>query len=251
MSERRTLIVTGIVVVLIIALILGVVWYLINFIRNRQTGSETATSDIFPRSTSSIEVSSAPTSSPLYSSTPIPSPTPFKGTNATPSPRPTPTPVATPVVTPRPTSTTVASSPVPTANPNNPATKIFNAQGVTVTYPKTWGLLTCNNSSNFELDPNNGTEQLNFNCNFAVKPITFIVGPKTCTGQTITLGNTKVIKSVRQGTKGTIYEWCTQTTPELSITHRTAATNQPGYSVTNFSAEVENIITNLKFASGS
>lgn len=224
MSERRTLLVTGIVVVLIIALIIGVIWYLFNFIKARQN-QPAATSDIFPRTSATIIVSSQPSQAP-------------QGTVA---------PIATsvPVAAKTPTPTVI---PTPISNPSNPATKIYTGSGFTITYPKTWGLLTCNNSKNFEFDPYNSTDQLNFGCNFAVKPITVIVGQTSCPGSIVTLGTTKVIKSVKTGTKGTIYRWCTQTSPMLDITHRTASTTQTGYSKDDFSAHIEEIISKSTFS---
>src|SRR5258708_31480580 len=120
MSERRTLIVTGLVVVLIIALILGVVWYLFNFIRARQT-TQPATSDIFPRSSNNIVVnaSSDPNSGQTIFPTTAPSATNAPGASKTPSSTPTPTLV-----------------PTPTVSQTNPNLKVYSGPGFTLAYPK-------------------------------------------------------------------------------------------------------------------
>src|SRR3982074_2353333 len=62
MNDKRPLIVTGAVLLLILILIGGVIFYLINFIRSRQT-TDQATRDIFPRSSTNIVVNN-PTPSP-------------------------------------------------------------------------------------------------------------------------------------------------------------------------------------------
>lgn len=237
MSERRTLIVTGIVVLLIIALILGVVWYLFNFIRERQINQQQATSDIFPRSSASIVISPAP----VPTGTVVPSPT-----IGTPTRTPSATPVATFAPTPSPTPLRTPA-PTPTISSSNPEMKVYKGQGFAISYPKNWGLLTCTDSNNIEFDPYNPVDQ-NIDCNFALKPITVIVGQTaSCPGQMISYGPNGAQKSVRTGSKGLIYRWCSQASPKLDITHRVAPTTQVGYSKDDFSVQIEQMISNINF----
>ena len=66
-------------------------------------------------------------------------------------------------------------------NPNVPGNMKSHTSdlGLTINYPKSWGILTCSNSYNFELDPTNGTDMLNMMCNDAMKPISVIINNST------------------------------------------------------------------------
>ena len=158
---------------------------------------------------------------------------------------------------------TSTSSAIPTFNPLQVATgsaalnsadansKTYNAAGIQISYPKTWGLLTCSNSENIEFDPYNKTDQLKVACDLAQKPITVLVGPNSCPGDVVKLGSVTVTKSKTTTTTGVKYRWCTKTTPSLDITHRVSTETKRGFSKDDFSAEIEKMISTLRFANGS
>lgn len=158
----------------------------------------------------------------------------------------------------------VTISPLPSALPQTPPTtgttpwqtvtgnfKTYTGQGFLLSYPKNWGLLTCRNSQNFEFDPANPTDQLNVNCDRAVKPITvqssFLTG--CAGGQQITLGNNSVVKVV----SGSDYKWCVGGgAVPLEVTHRVSGTdNRSAFSKTDYSSQVEQMISTLRFGGGS
>ena len=142
-----------------------------------------------------------------------------------------------------------SSSAAPAADPN---TKVYSGSGFQVRYPKAWGLLTCSNSSNFELDPTSSADQLKVPCSRATKPITVIVGSKSaCPGQVETLGSLRVTKSVDPSGGRTDYRWCTQTNPVLDITTRYSTSGGAATATTDYSAQVEQMISGITFATGS
>ncbi|MBI4039794.1 hypothetical protein HY389_00360 [Candidatus Daviesbacteria bacterium] len=130
--------------------------------------------------------------------------------------------------------------------------KTYSGRGFSLKYPAGWGLLTCGNSQNFELDPYNQTDQLNTGCDVARKPITFLVTTApSCPGSLLQLGSNPVVKSLT-GTKGSgevSYRWCTQSSPSLDITHRVTQSNSQASSKDDFSLQVEQVIASIKFGS--
>lgn len=221
MENKKTLIATGAVVVLLIVLIIGGILFLFNFIRNKQ---QEANTNIFP----SAPVVEGSPSTVAYATT-SPSPTITV--------RPTSTPKATPKPTPAPSSVVPAG------------TKTYTGNGFQLFYPQNWGLLTCSNSQNIEFDPLNSTNQLNYKCDYAIKPITILVHSSTpsCPGSIITLGGVSVIKSVTNTANGTTYRWCTKTSPSLDITNRVSATTQRAYSTKSYASEIEQMISQMHF----
>ncbi len=216
MEDKRTLVATGLVILLIIVLVGWVVFYLVSFIRGRQMQQE-ATQDLFPRASVT--------------------PTPIESGWSPPS---SPSPVAS-----------TAPNPL-TVGQNN---KTYSGASFQLSFPKDWGLLTCSNSQNFELDPNNPNDQLAVACNLATKPVTFLVGQNSCRGgRLITLGSVRVRKVVNNNFvtangRGIQYHWCTQTNPSLDITHRVGTGT--AFSSQDYSSEVESIIQSLSFPRGS
>lgn len=214
-DRRRALIVTAIVLLVLIALIVGIVWYLIQFIRSRQTSLPT--------------VSRTP--APTTTSVPLASPESFPVTGGVTS---TPTPV--PVVSPN-----VQTSP----------TKTYNGQGFQLVYPREWGLLTCTNSQNIEFDPANSTDQ-KISCDRAIKPITVLVNSSNCPGgQTVNLGGVQAVKVVTQVQGGVNYKWCVRTGIPLEISHRVSPQGGRASSVDDFSAQIEQMIANFRFGISS
>lgn len=155
-----------------------------------------------------------------------------------------------------PTTTLSSASPVATIAPDglsvNPNLKTYNGNGFTLQYPNNWGLLTCNNSQNFELDPVNSRDQLNYNCDYAVKPVTILVERNlNCAGTEMNIGGVEVTKQVTQTATGVNYRWCTQTSPALDITHRVSSNGSRATSKEDFSSQVEQMIQTLRFSAGS
>lgn len=126
--------------------------------------------------------------------------------------------------------------------------KIYRGQGFSLSYPKKWGLLTCGNSANFELDPVNGNDVSNIACDFAVKPITFLVVDKlNCQGETVKVGNHQVIRSKINTNSETNYRWCLALPgKDLDISHRVSPSGSRATSKEDFSSQVEEIIRNLQ-----
>lgn len=214
MTDKRPLIVTGLVLLLIIALIGGVIFYLINFIKGRQT--QEASSDIFPKTSMNVVVV-------------------------------TPTPSGLVAASPNPPSTPAAQqSVVGTSSDGN--SKTYTGQGFQLTFPKTWGVTTCSNTKHFELDPYNSSDQT-IVCSRATKPITVLVGQSSCVGgETAMLGNTQVAKNkdnsfrTRDG-NGVQYHWCTKSGVSLDITHRVGSGT--AFAQDDYSKAVEQMISTL------
>lgn len=211
-NERKSLILTIAVGVLVLALIIGLVFYLVRFIQSRRVSSTQ------PSSPEINQVTPSPGSS---------------GSSVTPP------------------AGSTSDSGVSSGN-NLRDIKIFSGQGFQVRYPKGWGVLTCNNSQNFELDPLNSQDQLGVNCDVAVKSVTVLVNPgKICQGENVVLGNVKVVRSKKSDGGYTRYEWCTNTNPVLNFTHRVSTAGEPATSKNDYSIQVEQIIKSISVAAGS
>lgn len=128
-------------------------------------------------------------------------------------------------------------------------TKTYSGSGFNLQYPKSWGLVTCNNSQNFEFDPTNAGDAPAITCDRAVKPVTvLLVDRLSCPGNVVNLGGNTVIKSRAVENNGDInYRWClTSSGKNFDITHRVSATGSPSSGKEDFSEAVEKIIASLK-----
>lgn len=204
MDERaRVLLVTGSVLLVLLAIISGTIFYFAKGFQNRKTGNQ-------PNAAKpSASVTAKPSLSPLPDS-----------------------------------QQTVGGM---------PGTKIYQGAGFQFFYPEKWGLLTCSNSQNIELDPANSTDFKNAKCEVAQKPVTVLVGSTNCnkdSAETITLGGVPVIRSKTSTTGYTKYRWCI-VRPALDITHRVSSDNSPATSKDDFSAQVEEMISKMRFGIGS
>lgn len=202
-AERKSLVATALVGLVVLAIIIGSIYYLIQFIRNRNT-TNVANNQITASAT--------------------------------------PSPVGDVAVNVNQGNTAPISGDL----------KSFNEGDFQIAYPKNWGVLTCSNSSNVELDPTNGQDNLKIACSTAVKPVTIIKDATGCpNGELIDLGTFKVSRT--KATEGgyTRYEWCTKTVPALYITHRVSDDNSPATSKEDFSKQVEDMIAKLSFVRGS
>lgn len=201
MDRKKTLIVTGIVLLVILALIFAAVFYLVRTIQNRQKSSPRT---LFP------ETSSSPAVVPSNTSAPV-------------------------------------NNPVPTQPQTS--TKTFKGATFQLNYPNNWGLLTCNNSQNFEFDPQNSNDLLRVVCDRAVKPITILVTDNLrCTGEAVTFGTHQVIR-FQDGNKGGAvdYRWCVVTSgADFDITHRANPAGGVATSREDFSTQIEQMISTLK-----
>lgn len=212
-SERRSLIATAIVGIIVLAIIIGSIYYLIQFIRGRQSGQSTVTNQtrtVKPTATSSATIA-------VNQASP---------TNNQPDQR--------------------------TQGNQSTDFKVFNEGDFQITYLKNWGLLTCNNSSNIELDPTNSTDMLKVRCEKAVKPITVLKNSIGCAnGQNLTLGSHQVLKTKATEGSYTRYEWCVKSVPPLYITHRTSGSNDQASSKEDYSKQIEELISRISFVRGS
>ena len=214
-QQQRSLVFTAAVGLIILAIIIGSVYYLVKFIQGR-----VATSRQTPQTSHSIAQNSEATNS---------------GDILTPG-------IITDPQTPSQNSTG-----------DNQASdkKVYNAGNLQLVYPNSWGALTCDNSLNVEFDPTNPADA-RVSCGTASKPLTVLIGEVGgCEGETSKIGNTDVVKS--QATEGsyTKYQWCTKTTPVLNITHRVSQDGEPATSKQDYSRQVEEMISTLSFTSGS
>lgn len=142
----------------------------------------------------------------------------------------------------------------PAASPS-PNSKAYAGAGFNLSYPNTWGILKCNNSSNFELNPTSATDQVGVRCDVAALPVTVVVTKSalSCQGQTVALGSNRVVKSSKPRQDGGVaYEWCvTGTGVNFDITHRVSQTGARATSKEDYSSQVEQIISSLTFGGGS
>lgn len=223
MDQRRTLVVTGLALILVLAIIIGTIYFLTRFIQNRQ--ESTTSGDVFP--TASIDENV-----PIFGdASSTPSATATEGTSQN--------------------NNTGSNSNAGQANGVAPDQEVHIGQGFRLEYPSAWGILTCNNSQNFEFDPTSNTDQRGVRCEVAQKPVTVMVGSNTCQGETVTLGDVRVVKQKRTSGSYIQYKWCTQTTPRLEISHRVSPGGERATSVQDYSSQIEEMIKNLRFVSGS
>ena len=155
-----------------------------------------------------------------------------------------------------------ASSPsLPSTNPQSgpsaaPAgsqlvpSNTYTGANFTLKYPKNWGLLTCSNSQNLELDPYN-SQNTKIACDFSVKPITFLVNHSSCQGGTQEkINNIPLVKVVTRSPGEVDYQWCTQTTPPLDVTERVSADGSRASAPGDYSIQVEQIIGSFSSGTG-
>jgi len=205
-DKTRALIVTGAVLLLILALIVAAIFYLIRFIQGRQVGVTTTNTQ------NTINFSPSPSAAAVLE-------------NGT---------VNTPVVT------QVQGD-----------FKTYNGTGFQLSYPKNWGLLTCSNSQNIELDPYNSTDQLKVACDYSQKSITVIVGAQ-CDGQASQIGGLNVITSNKMLSQGNEKSWCVKTGgTNLLFTNRVSGNEVRGYGKVDQSQAIEQLISRIKVGNAS
>jgi len=172
--------------------------------------------------------------------------------NSTTTITPVPSTTVTPTLSPTQSNTTGSTntnSSNQTSNTNG-IIKTYNGEGFSVRYPDNWGLLTCSNSKNFELDPTSPQDVIGVVCDYAVKPVTFVVRSSaiSCPGNKVTLGSKQVTKSIKTYSDGDVYyRWCFMSGgKQLDVTHRVSQTGTRATSTTDYSAEVETIISDYE-----
>lgn len=140
-------------------------------------------------------------------------------------------------------------SPTQLSNQTAPSIKIYAGQGFAFEYPRNWGILTCSNSKNVELDPYSNTDVKNVTCDVAAKPVTILVADKlNCQGESLKIGSSQVVKLKNAGTDGDIaYRWCVSLgDKKMDITHRVSKGNLRATSKDDFSAQIEQMIGTFK-----
>jgi hypothetical protein len=229
-QQQRSLVFTAAVGLIILAIIVGSIYYLVKFIQGRVSSSrQTVQTQTQQAASTSATVSNGnsgavnitPTGSPASSSAPQ-NRAPQTGGN---------TPAAQ----------------------NQPASgkKVYNAGDFQLTYPNTWGIAKCSNSKNFEFDPQNPADS-SIVCDLATKAVTVVVSDiKGCEGETSKVGNIDVVKSQANDGGYIKYQWCTKTTPVLNITHRVSQDGERATSKQDFSKQIEDMISNLSLTRGS
>lgn len=213
-EQQRSLIFTASVGLIILAIIVGSVYYLVKFIQGRVASS---------RQTPQASVQTIAQSSPNGGSVQGEQISPdAQGNDDQPPPQ-------------------IADAGEVTMSPDS-GKKVYNSGDFQLSYPKNWGILMCTNSKNIELDPNNNADS-KIACGTAIKPVTVLVSDiKGCEGGSIKIGNVDVIKSKKTLEDYAVYRWCTKTTPSLNITHRVSKTRERATSKEDYSKEVEEMI---------
>lgn len=201
-------IIFAVVSVILVAAILGGIFYLLKNSKQLNFNSKEA-------SLSKLQVVGA-------------SPTPQTlGENILPSPTPS-----------------LAVSPTPAVT----NTKTYQGQNFILHYPTNWGILTCSGSANIELDPYNSNDLKNYSCDRAIKPITIIVSsqPLSCLGENLKIGSSNVVKSKTDTANWVKNRWCvSKGGVNLDITNRVAPSGITGTSRDDFSKQIEQIISSL------
>lgn len=152
--------------------------------------------------------------------------------------------------TPQTSGENITPSPKPTTQPTVSAgnTKTYQGQNFVLHYPGNWGILTCNNSLNIELDPYNSNDLRNYACDSAIKPVTIIVSkePLSCPGENLKIGSCNVVKSKVDTANWVKNRWCvSKGGVNLDITNRVAPTGITGTGKDDFSTQIEQIISSL------
>lgn len=156
-------------------------------------------------------------------------------------------PLPTLVLSPTPTVSGQSGSNLPSNNQ-----KTYTGQGFIISYPDSWGLLTCSNSQNIEFDPENLTDVKNIICDSAVKPVTILVSAQrfSCRGELATLGNYQVVRSKNILGNDINYEWCfSAANMNFDITERVSPTGSRATSKKDFSIQVEELIKSIRLTS--
>lgn len=227
-QQQRSLAFTAAVGLIILAIIVGSVYYLVKFIQSRVASSRQS-----PQA--SVETVAQASGSPEGGSVQGEQ---VSGDSIGVVPK---TPSA---------SDKIRVQPGQTDNP--PADKkIYNSGTLQVRYPNKWGILTCTNSLHFELDPLSGADS-KVACDSAAKPITVLVDNISgCEGENIKIGNMEVVKSRKVDGGYTAYRWCVKTDPVLNITHRVSTGGERAVSPNDYSSQIEEMISTLTFVRGS
>ncbi len=213
MDSKRGIILAVAVFIVVIALIGGSIYYLTRILRSSTTDTTTTTT------TSNTVVTSSPSTTTAVGRA-------LSG------------------------ATTIPNTGGGALGVNSSDSAIYNGRGFSLVYPKNWGLLTCNNSENFELDPSASGKQV-ASCNAAVKPITVLVDSGyACQGESVTLGGKRGVKLVRQvmlqetGQPITEYQWCFSAGGRnLYISHRVSPNNGLATSKEDYSSQIEQMIS--------
>lgn len=241
-QQQRSLVFTAAVGLIILAIIVGSVYYLVKFIQTRVSSSRQspqasvesiAEASAFPVEGDSIQGEQAAPSADRQNQGTIQSGT------------------STPQVTQTPKTAQTSQAGESKGGIVSADKKIFDGGNFQLSYPKNWGVMACTNSKNLEFDPVNNADFKEV-CNYALKPITVLVADSSgCSGDAVKFGNVQTSRSVQADTGYVKYQWCTKTTPVLNITHRVSKGNDPASSKEDYSKQIEEMIGKLTFSRGS
>lgn len=216
MENKGSIIAAAIIVVIVLSVVFGTIYYLAStFNVNLNPFTRFTSQTVTPKPSAS---SSEP------------------GSNGTPS------------QTPGSTDTQAQPSPDKGGNQNSERV-IYQGQGFKLEIPKNWGVLKCSNSENFELDPYNG-ESKTINCDRAQKPVTILVNSSfSCSGgEVVKIANLSVRRTKTQYRDWLTNQWCFEVQGKtFNITHRVSDSGNPATSKDDFSFDIEKIISSISF----
>ncbi len=221
MENRGSIIAAAVIVVIVLSVIFGTVYYLANTFN--------VSLNPFSRFTQTPSLTSSP--SPIATISPDSSPTPDETLKTAPTQTPT------------------GQSQSDKGGVQNGSKAIYQGQGFKLEVPKNWGVLKCSNSTNFELDPYSG-ESKTINCDRSQKPITVLVnsGLSCSGGEVVKIGNFNVRKTKQQYRDWKTNQWCFEGSGKtFDITNRVSSSGNPATSKDDFSSEIEKIISSIQF----
>lgn len=146
-----------------------------------------------------------------------------------------------------------ASPSVGTLGATNSGDNVYQANGFQLIIPQNWGVLVCNNSSNFEFDPYT-PGRISTVCTSAQKEVTVLVNSNFhCQGDKVNIGPYQVLKFRRDavvsntGERVTEYNWCFSAKGKnFSISHRVSPTGGLATSTDDLSSQIEAIIASIR-----
>lgn len=129
--------------------------------------------------------------------------------------------------------------------------KTYDSGTFQLSFSKNWGLLACTNSANLELDPINSADSKIECAVASKPITIIVDNISGCSGDNIKIGNTALVKSKTVEGEYISYQWCTKTEPVLNITHRVSKNGEQATSPIDYSSQIEELISKLTFISGS
>lgn len=207
MDQKKTLFITGLAVILILAIIFGTIFYLVRAIRQRQSNSANQ-ENLFPPA--------------------VISPTPLFP-DATQQPSASNQPAA---------EETTQTSDLKTYNGDNVQLQYPKEWGLlTCSNSKNIEFDPTNSTDQQGVRCDRALKPITILVNQTA----------ACQGEAAKIGNVNVTKSVTTTSTGTNYRWCTHTTPVLDITHRVSSAPSRATSAQDYAQQIEKMISTAHF----